>query len=49
MDTDQKKQDLEVKLAQCRRLAGQFPEGVTAHNIRELASELEQKIRALDE
>ena len=48
MDHNQKKLDLEDKLAQCRRLASQVPEGVTAQNLRELAAELEQKLRAMD-
>jgi len=46
---DHKRQDLEAKLEQCLRLERQFPEGVTAQNLRELAAELEQKIRALGE
>ena len=46
---DIKRRDLEAKLEQCLRLASQFPEGVTAQNLRELAAELQQKIRALGE
>ena len=49
MDRNEKRQDLEAKLAQCRRLASQFPEGITADNLRALAGELEQKLRELDE
>jgi hypothetical protein len=49
MDHTEQKQDLKAKLEQCRRLASQFPEGVTAQNLRELAAELEQKLRKMDE
>lgn len=48
-DQRNKKQELEARLEKCRRLGGQFPEGVTAQNLRELAAELEQKILALGE
>jgi glucose-6-phosphate-specific signal transduction histidine kinase len=40
------KQELEAKLAKCRDLARQFNYGVTAKNLRELADEIEQDIRA---
>jgi hypothetical protein len=49
MDRTRKKLDLEAKLEQCRRLASQIPDGVDADNLRELAAELERKIRAMDE
>jgi hypothetical protein len=46
-DHAENKRELEAKLEQCRRLASEFPEGVTSQNLRELEVELQQKIRAL--
>jgi len=49
MDAAREKQDLQEKLVRCRILLSEFPEGVTAKNIKDLAAELEQQIRALEE
>jgi hypothetical protein len=49
MDAAREKQDLREKLVRCRILLSEFPEGVTAENIKDLAAELEQQIRALEE
>jgi hypothetical protein len=48
MDRDREKQELEKKLARCCKLASEFTEGITAANLRQLALELEQRIRALE-
>lgn len=48
MDAAREKQDLQEKLVRCRILLSEFPEGVTAKNLKELAEQLEQQIRALD-
>jgi hypothetical protein len=49
MDAAREKQDLQEKLVRCRILLSEFSEGVTAKNLKELAEELEQQIRALDQ
>jgi hypothetical protein len=49
MDHDHdKKLELEAKLARCERLAREFPDGVTDKNLRELAEQIKQEMRALD-
>jgi len=48
MDRDQEKQELQVKLARCNRLAREFHDGITNRNLRDLAAELEQQIRDFD-
>jgi hypothetical protein len=48
MDGTDTKQVLEAKLAQCRRLAREFSDGVTAKNIAEFTAQLEQQIRDLE-
>ena len=47
MDAEREKQALQEKLLRCRILLSEFPEGVTAKNLNDLAAELERKIRAL--
>ena len=49
MDAAREKQDLQEKLVRCRILLSEFSEGGTAKNIKDLAAELEQQIRALEE
>ena len=49
MDGAREKQDLQEKLVRCRILLSELPEGVTAKNCKDLAAELEQQIRALEE
>ena len=49
MDAEREKQALQEKLLRCRILLSEFPEGVTAKNLNDLAAELEQKIRALEQ
>jgi hypothetical protein len=49
MDAEREKQAVQEKLVRCRRLLSEFPEGVTAKNLNDLAAELEQKIRALEQ
>jgi hypothetical protein len=49
MDKDREKQELQERLVRCHRLANEYTDGVTARNLRELAAELEQKIRAIDQ
>jgi hypothetical protein len=46
MDAEREKQALQEKLIRCRILLIEFPEGVTAKNLKDLADELKQKIRA---
>jgi len=48
MDAEREKQALQEKLVRCRILLSEFPEGVTAKNLNDLADELERKILALD-
>ena len=49
MEAEREKQAVQEKLVRCRILLNQFPEGVTAKNLNDLAAELEQKIRALEQ
>jgi len=49
MDRNEEKRKLEDKLAVCRRLASEYNDGVTGRNLRVIADELEQKLRALEE
>jgi hypothetical protein len=46
MDAEREKQALQEKLIRCRILLIEFAEGVTAKNLKDLADELKQKIRA---
>ena len=49
MDRQQRrKQELELRLEQCRRLAREFRDGITAKNIRDLAAEIERQIQQLE-
>jgi hypothetical protein len=50
-DTNQKSTEMELasKLALCRRLARDFPSGVTGDHLRQLAIEIELKISAFKE
>ena len=47
VDAEREKQALQEKLVRCRILLGEFPEGVTAKNLNDLAEELERKILEL--
>jgi hypothetical protein len=47
VDAEREKQALQEKLVRCRILLSEFPEGVTAKNLNDLADELERKILAL--
>jgi hypothetical protein len=49
--TDQQRQrrELEKRLARCHDLAREFTGPVTAKNLRDLAAEIEQEIRTLDQ
>jgi len=47
MDAEREKQALHEQLVRCRMLLREFPEGVTARNLKDLVEELERKIRAL--
>jgi hypothetical protein len=49
MNAELEKQALQEKLVRCRMLLSEFPGGVTAKNLNDLAAELEQKIRALEQ
>jgi hypothetical protein len=49
MDAEREKRALQEKLLRCRILLSEFPEGATAKNLNDLAAELEQKIRALEQ
>jgi hypothetical protein len=40
--------ELRAKLARCRRLAQEFPEGLTAVNIRQLETEIQQQLQAIE-
>ena len=40
--------ELRAKLARCRKLAQEFPEGLTAVNIRELETEIGQQLQAIE-
>jgi len=44
MDRDHERQKLQDKVAECIRLAGEFPDGITNKNLRDLAAELEDQI-----
>lgn len=48
MDREREKQALNEQLARCRRLEAEFTDGITVKNLRELADELEQQLRALE-
>jgi hypothetical protein len=49
LDAEREKQALQEQLVRCRILLNQFADGVTAKNLNDLADELEQKIRALNQ
>lgn len=49
MDRERDKVVLKERLERCRRLAIDFPNGVTGHHIREIVAALEDDIRALEE
>jgi hypothetical protein len=40
--------ELKARLARCRKLAQEFPEGLTAVNIRELETEIRQQLQAIE-
>jgi hypothetical protein len=42
------KQELELRLERCRRLAREFPDGITGQNLRDLAAEIERQIQQLE-
>jgi hypothetical protein len=42
------KQELEYRLEQCRRLAREFRDGMTAKHIRDLTAEIERQIQRLE-
>jgi hypothetical protein len=48
---DQKRQrrELEERLVRCRKLAREFTHPDSARNLREIAEEIEQEIRTLDQ
>jgi hypothetical protein len=48
MDAGREKQALQEQLVRCRILLSEFPEGVTAKNLNDLADELEQKIHPFE-
>jgi hypothetical protein len=48
MDRDREKLALEEKLARCRALAKEFPDGPTAEMIRDIEEEIRQQLRSLD-
>ena len=48
MDRTRQKLAIENKLARCRELAREFPEGHTAEMIRDMEDELRQQLRDLD-
>ena len=48
MDAEREKQALQEQLVRCRILLSEFPEGVTAKNLNDLADELEQKIHSFE-
>jgi hypothetical protein len=47
MEAEREKQAFHEQLVRCRILLREFPEGVTAKNLKDLADELEEKIRVL--
>ena len=49
MDRDRETPELLEKLFKCRRLASDYDDGATANNLNDLAAELEQQLRALEE
>jgi hypothetical protein len=48
-DQERQRRKLEERLARCRELAREYTEGMTAKNLRDLAAEIEQEIRTLDQ
>ena len=49
MDWTREKAVIEAKLAKCRELAQEFPDGPTAEMIRDLENELREQMRTLKE
>ena len=49
MKLDQRKQEIEEKLARCRQLKADYPEGPTAQHLRELEADLQAQLRVLDQ
>jgi hypothetical protein len=48
MDQARKKKSLQEKLERCRELARQYPEGITAKNLKELEEEIQFDLRAIE-
>jgi len=51
MESDREKNlelELRAKLARCRKLAEEFPEGLTAKNIRELEAEIRRQLQEIE-
>ena len=49
MNMDQRKQEIEEKLARCRQMQADYREGPTAKHLRELEEELQAQLRVLDQ
>ena len=49
MNLTQRKQEIEEKLARCRQIKADYPEGPTAKHLRELEAELQAQLRVLDQ
>ena len=49
MDAEREKQALQEKLVRCRILLSEFPEGVTAKNLNDLAENSREKFCALEQ
>jgi hypothetical protein len=45
---NREKLELEAKLARCRDLAKDYPDGLTANNLREIENEIRQRLSALE-
>jgi hypothetical protein len=48
MDLAEQKREIEEKLARCRQLLADYPNGQTARNLRELEIDLQGQLFALD-
>jgi hypothetical protein len=48
MDRAREIMEVNAKIARCQRLAREFPDGVTATNLRELTRELQEQLKTLE-
>jgi hypothetical protein len=48
MNREEEKRAIQIKLDRCQRLSKEYPDGPTAHHIREMEIELREQLNALE-